>query len=428
MSKNLRCIFTSLLVICLIFSSLPVCAFADTEYTVTLMDANDTGYGTVTSNSALTGLKAGDKVELTAVPNQAANVKFKEWVIYKPNSKGELKSKATAGTDYDLVVDDTDPNKATLTVLGTVNLGAKPVFQGPVVGLTRQYTPIGVFENNVYLITVRNGNSNYFDSVEITGWDNLLETDLVAIITLKAAPADDSTDTLRLRVLKTQGGANNQPSILSAGASYEFNGVIDDASTAQQKNNASLKFDEGFDWIEYDFRIKDDATGNTLKNCKVIFKYPGLAAIEAEGGSVKVGETTYTNGQSVNLGTGEKTIEAAPADGYVFAGWEISGAELADAAANPLTFTMPAEATTIKAKFEKAPEYKIGDVDGNGSVNAIDLQILARAIANWAGYAEKIKSQKAADIDGSGFVNAIDLQILARHLANWHGEYDKYFE
>ncbi len=69
----------------------------------------------------------------------------------------------------------------------------------------------------------------------------------------------------------------------------------------------------------------------------------------------------------------------------------------------------------------------IGDVNGDGKVNAKDRQELARHLAKWAEYAT-LTNPDAADIDRSGKVNAKDRQILARYLAKWHGEYDAYFE
>ena len=101
-----------------------------------------------------------------------------------------------------------------------------------------------------------------------------------------------------------------------------------------------------------------------------LLQYPGIATIDAKNGSVKCGEATYTDGQTVNLGTGEKTIEAVPDTGYVFIGWEIDGVTLDDATANPLTFDMPTEAsTTIKANFAQRPElgYQLS-IEGNGKV------------------------------------------------------------
>ena len=69
----------------------------------------------------------------------------------------------------------------------------------------------------------------------------------------------------------------------------------------------------------------------------------------------------------------------------------------------------------------------IGDVNVDGDVDATDRMILARYLAGWEGYEEKIKSKEAADIDGNGAVEAKDRVILARYLAGWDG-YDQYFK
>ena len=75
-----------------------------------------------------------------------------------------------------------------------------------------------------------------------------------------------------------------------------------------------------------------------------------------------------------------------------------------------------------------ASDYKVGDVNNDGKVNATDRRILARYLAKWAGYEEQIVSWDAADINKDGKVNATDRRILARYLAKWGGEYDTYFK
>ena len=159
-----------------------------------------------------------------------------------------------------------------------------------------------------------------------------------------------------------------QPKMLAEGAQYKFDNVTKMAS----ESNAAMSrysFGEGWDWTEYEFSIVSSDGTTVLKPGKIIFKYPGIATIDAKNGSVKCGEATYTDGQTVNLGTGEKTIEAVPDTGYVFTGWEISGVALDDATVNPLTFTMPSASTTIKANFAQRPElgYQLS-IEGNGKV------------------------------------------------------------
>ena len=61
-----------------------------------------------------------------------------------------------------------------------------------------------------------------------------------------------------------------------------------------------------------------------------------------------------------------------------------------------------------------------GDVNGDGKVNPLDNIYLARYLADWSGYEEKI-DLLAADVNGDGKVNPLDKIILARHLADWQG-------
>lgn len=333
------------------------------------LKANSANYGTVTSSSSLTGLKKDDTVELTATPLKDSYVKFRQWAVY--NSKG---AKATLDTDYTLTETEPGSGKATLTVLGTTDLSVMAVFKGDVVGLASNYQPVPSAGRGPTaakkMITLVSGTAIQGITV-ISGWDNNPKEPLTATITLDARPTDQATSSLRLEVWENVMAMGAQPKMLAEGAQYKFDNVTKMAS----ESNAAMSrysFGEGWDWTEYSFNI-EDSDGKVLKPGKIIFKYPGIATIEAENGSVKCGETTYKNGQSVNLGTGEKTIEAVPAEGYYFTGWEISGVTLDDATANPLTFDMPTEAsTTIKANFATkvgTPElgYQLS-IEGSGKV------------------------------------------------------------
>ena len=330
------------------------------------LKANSTSYGTVTSTSNLTGLKNGDTVELTATPLKDSYVKFSEWVVY--NGKG---AKATLDKDYTLTETEPGSGKATLTVLGTTDLSVMAVFKGDVVGLASNYQPVPSAGRGPTaakkMITLVSGTAIQGTTV-ISGWDNNPKEPLTATITLDARPTDQATSSLRLEVWENVMAMGAQPKMLAEGAQYKFDNVTKMAS----ESNAAMSrysFGEGWDWTEYSFSIVD-SKDNVLKPGKIIFKYPGIATIDAKNGSVKCGEATYTDGQTVNLGTGEKTIEAVPDTGYVFIGWEIDGVTLDDATANPLTFDMPTEAsTTIKANFAQRPElgYQLS-IEGNGKV------------------------------------------------------------
>ena len=330
------------------------------------LKANSANYGTVTSSSSLTGLKKDDTVELTATPLKDSYVKFRQWAVY--NSKG---AKATLDTDYTLTETEPGSGKATLTVLGTTDLSVMAVFKGDVVGLASNYQPVPSAGRGPTaakkMITLVSGTAIQGITV-ISGWDNNPKEPLTATITLDARPTDQATSSLRLEVWENVMAMGAQPKMLAEGAQYKFDNVTKMAS----ESNAAMSrysFGEGWDWTEYSFSIVD-SKDNVLKPGKIIFKYPGIATIDAKNGSVKCGEATYTDGQTVNLGTGEKTIEAVPDTGYVFIGWEIDGVTLDDATANPLTFDMPTEAsTTIKANFAQRPAlgYQLS-IEGNGKV------------------------------------------------------------
>ena len=330
------------------------------------LKANSLNYGTVTSTSNLTDLKNGDTVELTATPLKDSYVKFSEWVVY--NGKG---AKATLDKDYTLSETEPGSGKATLTVLGTTDLSVMAVFKGDVVGLASNYQPVPSAGRGPTaakkMITLVSGTAIQGTTV-ISGWDNNPKEPLTATITLDARPTDQATSSLRIEVWERVMAMGAQPKRLAEGAQYKFDNVTKMAS----ESNAAMSrysFGEGWDWTEYEFSIVSSDGTTVLKPGKIIFKYPGIATIDAKNGSVKCGENTYSDGQTVNLGTGEKTIEAVPDTGYVFTGRKIDGVTPGDATANPLTFTMPSASTTIKANFAQRPElgYQLS-IEGNGKV------------------------------------------------------------
>ena len=349
------------------------------------LKANSADYGEVTSTSNLTGLKNGDTVELTATPLKDSYVKFSEWVVY--NGKG---AKATLDKDYTLTEAVSGSGKATLTVLGTTDLSVMAVFKGNVVGLIpTNYQPVPkerkAGQTTKTMISLMSGTAVQGTTV-ISGWNNNPNEPLTATITLDARPTDQATNSLRIEVWEKVMAIGNQPKMLADGAQYKFDNV---SKMASESNEAKSRysFGEGWDWTEYNFNIVD-SKDNVLKPGKIIFKYPGIATIDTKNGSVKCGEATYTDGQTVNLGTDKKTITAVPAEGYVFTGWEISGVTLDDAAANPLTFTMPSTSTIIKAKFAKkagTPElgYQLS-IEGSGKVFVDGVELANGYIAEVA--------------------------------------------
>ena len=309
------------------------------------LSVNEATYGTLTSESNLTGLKKGDKVELIAARNPNGYEDFLLWHI-----------SGKEGTDYTIDNDPEVPGKATLTVLGTKDVSVMAVFRGKVVGLQpsgRKYAIMPVKHGQRLIITYLGHQDVKVGVTEVTGWNNNPNETLAVTITLNGFNDGGS-----LVVLKKYMGMmrDNAPDILAPGASYVFPDMEDTAGPVTSIGAMYLHFTNGWDRTKtYHFSIVDES-GNVLKNGTVEFRAKGLAKIEAENGAVEFDGTKYNNGEKVYLGTDSATITAAANEGYAFAGWEIEGVELSEeqAKSETITFTVPEKFFTIKAKFEVA--------------------------------------------------------------------------
>ena len=307
------------------------------------LSVNEATYGTLTSESNLTGLKKGDKVELVAARNPNGYEDFLLWHI-----------SGKEGTDYTIDNDPEVPGKATLTVLGTQDISVMAVFRGKVVGLQtsgRKYAIMPVKHGQRLIITYLGHQDVKVGVTEVTGWNNNPNETLAVTITLNGFNDGGS-----LVVLKKYMGMmrDNAPDILAPGASYVFPDMEDTAGPVTSIGAMYLHFTNGWDRTKtYHFSIVDES-GNVLKNGTVEFRAKGLAKIDAENGAVEFDGTKYNNGEKVYLGTDSATITAAANEGYAFAGWEIEGVELSEeqAKSETLTFTVPEKFFTIKAKFE----------------------------------------------------------------------------
>ena len=307
------------------------------------LSVNEATYGTLTSESNLTGLKKGDKVELVAARNPDGYEDFLLWHI-----------SGKEGTDYTIDNDPEVPGKATLTVLGTKDISVMAVFRGKVVGLQtsgRKYAIMPVKHGQRLIITYLGHQDVKVGVTEVTGWNNNPNETLTVTITLNGFNDGGS-----LVVLKKYMGMmrDNAPDILAPGASYVFPDMEDTAGPVTSIGAMYLHFTNGWDRTKtYHFSIVDES-GNVLKNGTVEFRAKGLAKIEAENGAVEFDGTKYNNGEKVYLGTDSATITAAANEGYAFAGWEIEGVELSEeqAKSETITFNVPEKFFTIKARFE----------------------------------------------------------------------------
>ena len=191
---------------------------AENKVNVTL-SVNEATYGTLTSESNLTGLKKGDKVELVAARNPDGYEDFLLWHI-----------SGKEGTDYTIDNDPEVPGKATLTVLGTKDISVMAVFRGKVVGLQtsgRKYAIMPVKHGQKLIITYLGPQDQKVGVTEVTGWNNNPNEPLTVTIKLTNKPTGNGN--AELVVLKKFMGMMyaNIPDILAPGASYVFPGTVD---------------------------------------------------------------------------------------------------------------------------------------------------------------------------------------------------------
>lgn len=87
-----------------------------------------------------------------------------------------------------------------------------------------------------------------------------------------------------------------------------------------------------------------------------------------------------------------------------------------------ITNTLSGEKVEAYSKVAKITvqekQSKTGDLNGDGAVNMMDVTVLKRFLAGWAGYSVSVAD---GDLNGDGVVNMMDVTVLKRHLAGWAG-------
>ena len=114
------------------------------------------------------------------------------------------------------------------------------------------------------------------------------------------------------------------------------------------------------------------------------------------------------------------TLTFAVAEGAVLGTYPVTvtydnaNADIVDADMNLVDFVVINGSVEVKNVI-------LGDVNRDGSVNALDRIALARYLAEWDGYNSETIDLAASDVNQDGLVNALDRITLARHLAEWDG-------
>ncbi len=126
-------------------------------------------------------------------------------------------------------------------------------------------------------------------------------------------------------------------------------------------------------------------------------------------GSATASATTAAAGTEI-------TLSATANSGYHFKEWQVVSGSVTITGNK---FTMPASDVTVKAIFEAdVTPYLLGDVNGDGKVNAKDVVLMRRYCANAIKYPLDAYQLQVADVFQDGKVNAKDVVVLRRYCAN----------
>jgi uncharacterized repeat protein (TIGR02543 family) len=159
------------------------------------------------------------------------------------------------------------------------------------------------------------------------------------------------------------------------------NVTVDSPNFAGQIVNVSATPNSGYaftGWTSSDVTLADATSATTT------FTMPANAVTITANYEASVSNTfTYTaigsgniscataSGTNVSSGT-EIELTATPDPDYTFTGWSSSDIIIADASANPLVFTMPANAVSVTANFEACTKHTVTLAANNGSYGSVD--------------------------------------------------------
>ena len=133
----------------------------------------------------------------------------------------------------------------------------------------------------------------------------------------------------------------------------------------------------------------------------------GLDDITIVEGTVDDGSAsgTYNHGASC-------TVTATPNEGYSFVNWTEDGTAVSSSANYTFTVTGARSLVANFSQEEPTPQYALGDVNLNGTVNIQDVIVLLRSVMGGTTLSDE--AQAVADVNGDGSVNINDVITLLR--------------
>lgn len=230
--------------------------------------------------------------------------------------------------------------------------------------------------------------------------------------------------------------------------------MLDIKSTYKEIGNITVDYDCDFQSEGSSFLSVDGWGGDYSKN-KILYyyivenwvgHYPGVGdfkgTITVDGGKYDVyaykkfhqpsiyGTCTEYNFYSIR--TTNRTSGTVSVMEH-FKAWESLGIDLWDV--KNIEFSVNGYESSGKANVKnvsitiddtKTPdkEYIVGDINGDGSTNAIDFGMLRKYLLGFIDSFDYEYGSKAADVNGDGDINSIDLGVYKKYLLGIITEYD----
>ena len=150
--------------------------------------------------------------------------------------------------------------------------------------------------------------------------------------------------------------------------------------------------------------------GNRLTSLDLSQTRLGIGTVTAaSGGTIGVSVSLSSAGTD-EMPSLNNTVCAAPNSGYTFSGWYTpGGAFISNSAELSLADTTE---TSFNARFTAGSAQQPGDVNNDGSVNALDAILVLRYSLNSSSLTPA--QLAAADVNGDGSVNALDAILILR--------------